>query len=69
MALVARWWVVQREGPDYNGGRYVVDPVSFIVFLTSPVGSVSYGILDLAFPKDSSLLAQKLWASIGWSMG
>jgi pyruvate decarboxylase len=33
------------------------------------VGSVSYGVIDLAMPKDSGLLAQKLWASIGWSMG
>jgi len=32
-------------------------------------GSVSYGVIDLALPKDSNLLAQKLWASIGWSMG
>ncbi|KAF8810967.1 putative pyruvate decarboxylase 2 [Phlegmacium glaucopus] len=32
-------------------------------------GSVSYGVIDLALPKDSALLAQKLWASIGWSMG
>ncbi|KAF8880218.1 hypothetical protein CPB84DRAFT_1792704 [Gymnopilus junonius] len=37
--------------------------------IVTEAGSVSYGVLDLAMPKDSGLLAQKLWASIGWSMG
>jgi len=37
--------------------------------IVTEAGSVSYGVLDLALPKDSALLAQKLWASIGWSMG
>jgi len=37
--------------------------------IVTEAGSVSYGVIDLALPKDSSLLAQKLWASIGWSTG
>ncbi|KIM41681.1 hypothetical protein M413DRAFT_71562 [Hebeloma cylindrosporum] len=37
--------------------------------IVTEAGTVSYGVVDLALPKDSSLLAQKLWASIGWSMG
>lgn len=41
----------------------------FIIKFASAIGSVSYGIIDLQLPKDSALLAQKLWASIGWSPG
>ncbi|KAH9483490.1 Pyruvate decarboxylase [Psilocybe cubensis] len=37
--------------------------------IITEAGSVSYGVLDLPLPSGSSLLAQKLWASIGWSMG
>ena len=46
--------------------------MSFFVItieFTFAIGSVSYGVIDLALPEGSSLLAQKLWASIGWSTG
>jgi pyruvate decarboxylase len=78
-ALITHAWLWWRIGAWFQekdlivteAGMLYIESVSFIVLLTSPpaVGSVSYGVLDLALPKDSSLLAQKLWASIGWSPG
>ncbi|KJA15249.1 hypothetical protein HYPSUDRAFT_92030 [Hypholoma sublateritium FD-334 SS-4] len=50
------WWRV--------GGWFIEDDL-----IITEAGSVSYGVIDLALPKGSSLLAQKLWASIGWSTG
>lgn len=58
-ALITHAWLWWRLGAWFQEKDLIV----------TEAGSVSYGVLDLALPKDSSLLAQKLWASIGWSPG
>ena len=63
--------MVQTKRPDHNRGWYVGEMSFFVITIefTFAIGSVSYGVIDLALPEGSSLLAQKLWASIGWSTG
>lgn len=37
--------------------------------VVSETGTSSFGVLDVPFPDDATLVTQILWGSIGWTVG